>query len=32
MIRSAERDEDWRWCYADDRFYQPGSTAEGTAM
>lgn len=21
MIRSAEPDEDWRWCYVDDRLY-----------
>jgi uncharacterized UBP type Zn finger protein len=26
MIRSAEPDEDWRWCYADDRMYMPGPT------
>jgi uncharacterized UBP type Zn finger protein len=24
MIRSAQRDEDWRWCYPDDRLYLPG--------
>jgi uncharacterized UBP type Zn finger protein len=24
MIRSAEPDEDWRWCYADDLLYVPG--------
>jgi uncharacterized UBP type Zn finger protein len=26
MIRSAQPDEDWRWCYADDRLYLPGRT------
>src|SRR3954451_7753486 len=25
MIRTAEPSEDWRWCYRDDRLYQPGS-------
>ena len=25
MIRSAERDEDWRWCSADDRLYDRGA-------
>ena len=25
MIRSAEPDEDWRWCFADDRLYDPGA-------
>ena len=24
MIRSAQPDEDWRWCYADDRLYLAG--------
>ena len=24
MIRSAQPDEDWRWCYLDDRLYTPG--------
>ena len=24
MIRSAEPDEDWRWCYPDDILYLPG--------
>jgi hypothetical protein len=24
MIRSAEPDEDWRWCYPDDLLYLPG--------
>jgi CPA1 family monovalent cation:H+ antiporter len=24
MIRSAQPDEDWRWCYVDDRIYTPG--------
>ena len=28
MIRTAETDEDWWWCYPDDRLYQPGSTAD----
>ena len=23
MIRSAEPDENWRWCYVDDRLYLP---------
>lgn len=31
MIRTAEPGEDWRWCYPDDRLYQPGS-AEATAL
>jgi uncharacterized UBP type Zn finger protein len=26
MIRSAQPDEDWRWCYPDDRLYSPGPT------
>ena len=26
MIRSAEPDEDWRWCYSDDLLYLPGPT------
>jgi hypothetical protein len=26
MIRSAEPDEDWRWCYSDDLLYVPGPT------
>jgi hypothetical protein len=25
MIRSAEPDEDWRWCFPDDRLYTAGS-------
>jgi uncharacterized UBP type Zn finger protein len=25
MIRTAEPDEDWMWCYQDDRLYQPDS-------
>jgi len=24
MIRSAQPDEDWRWCYVDDRLYAKG--------
>jgi hypothetical protein len=24
MIRSAQPDEDWRWCYVDDRIYTAG--------
>jgi len=24
MIRSAEPEEDWRWCYPDELFYVPG--------
>jgi len=24
MIRSAQGDEDWRWCYADELLYVPG--------
>jgi len=24
MIRTAEADEDWRWCYVDDLLYLPG--------
>jgi uncharacterized UBP type Zn finger protein len=24
MIRSAEPDEDWRWCFPDDRLYTAG--------
>jgi len=24
MIRSAQPDEDWRWCYLDDRLYVAG--------
>ena len=26
MIRTAEPDEDWRWCYPDDRLYLPGGS------
>jgi hypothetical protein len=26
MIQSAEPEEDWRWCYPDDRLYLPGRT------
>lgn len=26
MIRTVEPDEDWRWCFADDRLYLPDST------
>jgi uncharacterized UBP type Zn finger protein len=29
MIRSAEPDEDWAWCYADDRLYQPSELTSG---
>jgi hypothetical protein len=25
MIRTAQPDEDWSWCYPDDRLYQPGA-------
>ena len=25
MIRSAEQDEDWRWCFPDDRLYYRGA-------
>jgi len=25
MIRTAEPDESWRWCYPDDRLYEPGT-------
>ena len=33
MIRTAEPGEDWRWCYADDRLYQPGQPLdEGATM
>ena len=28
MIRSAEPDEDWRWCFVDDRLYQPDPAAK----
>jgi hypothetical protein len=24
MIRSAQPDDDWRWCYQDDLLYLPG--------
>jgi hypothetical protein len=26
MIQSVQPDEDWRWCYPDDRLYFPGPT------
>jgi hypothetical protein len=33
MIRTAEPGEKWRWCYPDDRLYEPDSGAdEGVAM
>ncbi len=28
MVRTAEPDEDWRWCYADDRLYMAGQPAD----
>jgi hypothetical protein len=28
MIRSVAPDEPWQWCYADDRLYLPGDTAQ----
>lgn len=28
-IRSAEPDEDWEWCYVDDRLYQPSLSGRG---
>ena len=31
MIRTAEPDEDWRWCYLDDRLYLPGPTGDEAA-
>ena len=31
MVRSAEPDEDWWWCYPDDRLYQPGPTPARTS-
>ena len=31
MIRTAEPDEDWRWCYPDDRLYLPGASDDDTA-
>jgi len=31
MIRSAEPEEDWRWCYADDLLYLPGPAGYETA-
>ena len=31
MIRSAQPDEDWRWCYVDDRLYAPGFPGYPTA-
>jgi uncharacterized UBP type Zn finger protein len=31
MIRSAERDEDWQWCYEDDRFYEHGARIDEDA-
>jgi hypothetical protein len=31
MVRSAEPDEDWWWCYVDDGLYQFASTATETA-
>jgi hypothetical protein len=31
MIRSAEPDEDWWWCYPDDRLYVGASAHEETA-
>jgi hypothetical protein len=31
MIRSAEPDEDWRWCYPDDRLYMGDGAREETA-
>ncbi|HEX7949698.1 MAG TPA: UBP-type zinc finger domain-containing protein [Candidatus Limnocylindrales bacterium] len=26
MIRAVQADEDWQWCYVDDRLYLPGRT------
>jgi len=31
MIRTAQPDEDWSWCYEDDRLYQPGPAVTETA-
>jgi hypothetical protein len=31
MIRSAEPDDDWQWCYVDDRIYQPVGSADTRA-
>jgi len=31
MIRSAQPDEDWRWCYEGDLLYLPGPTGYETA-
>ena len=31
MIRSAEPEEDWRWCYMDDLLYLPGPGGYQTA-
>ena len=28
MIRSAEPDEDWRWCYLDERLYYRGRSGD----
>lgn len=28
MIRTAEPDDDWQWCYVDDRLYQPAGSAD----
>jgi uncharacterized UBP type Zn finger protein len=28
MIRTAQADEDWLWCYVDDRLYLPGAIDE----
>jgi uncharacterized UBP type Zn finger protein len=28
MIRTAETDEDWQWCYPDDRLYLQGATGD----
>jgi uncharacterized UBP type Zn finger protein len=31
MVRTVEPGEDWQWCYADDRFYEPGSDVDEDA-
>jgi uncharacterized UBP type Zn finger protein len=31
MIRSVPPDEDWWWCYEDDRLYLPGPAGYGSA-
>jgi len=31
MIRSAQPDEEWQWCYVDDRLYVPGDPEDEAA-